>query len=427
MFHLFQMNVIVIGLSHHSSPVELRERFVFAEAKIPDALKSLRESGIADEAVILSTCNRVEIYAATSLEPARAFAELKNFLTAFHGFTKTGEAQTDIRAQYSSPSPRRGEGRGEEAVFSSLDPRTPARSPLGRGEGVEPVGSSRCDDRTARRAVPTDIGDELYTLAEPQSLQHLFKVACGLDSMVLGETEILGQIKKAYALAYRHGHTGARLNKAFQRAFHVAKHIRTETNIQRGSVSVASVAVELAEKIFSSLAAREVLVIGAGETSEKTARALLSRGVRSIVVANRSYDRAVALANEFGGRAVQFDDWAGEFQKIDIAISSTSAPHHILDRAKLEPLMKARQQRPLLLIDIAVPRDIDPEVNFLENVYLYNIDDLQAIADDYLKQRREEVARCEQIIAEKVKTLLETRATMSLPFDLRPMPSLNKS
>ena len=416
------MNVVVIGLSHHSSPVELRERFVFAEAKIPDALKSLRESGIADEAVILSTCNRVEIYAATSLEPARAFAELKNFLTAFHGFTKTGEAQTDIRAQYSSPSPRRGEGRGEEAVFSSLDPRTPALSPLGRGEGVEPDNSGVAELRPPKAA----LNNELYTLAEPHSLQHLFKVACGLDSMVLGETEILGQIKKAYALAYRHGHTGARLNKAFQRAFHVAKHIRTETNIQRGSVSVASVAVELAEKIFSSLAAREVLVIGAGETSEKTARALLSRGVRSIVVANRSYDRAVALANEFGGRAVQFDDWAGEFQKIDIAISSTSAPHHILDRAKLEPLMKARQQRPLLLIDIAVPRDIDPEVNFLENVYLYNIDDLQAIADDYLRLRKEEIARCEQIITEKVKTLLETRATMSLPFDLRPTPSLNK-
>ena len=269
--------------------------------------------------------------------------------------------------------------------------------------------------------------NELYTLAEPQSLHHLFKVACGMDSMVLGETEILGQFKKAYELAFQHKHTGARLNKAFQRAFHVAKHIRTETNIQRGSVSVASVAVELAEKIFNSLGDREVLVIGAGETSEKTARALLSRGARSIIVANRSHERAVALAKEFGGRAVQFDDWAGEFEKIDIAISSTSAPHHILDRAKLEPLMKLRQQRPLLLIDIAVPRDIDPEVNFLENVYLYNIDDLQAIADGYLKQRKEEIARCEQIIAEKVKALLETRSPMNLPFDLRPVPSLNKS
>ena len=355
------MNVVVIGLSHHSSPVELREQFAFAETKIPDALKSLRESGVA-EAVILSTCNRVEIYAATAREPAVAFAELKRFLARW-----------------------------------------------GETTGKPEAGSSRCEDRTVERAVPTDVTDELYTLTEPQSLQHLFKVACGLDSMVLGETEILGQLKQAYALAQERGHTGARLNKAFQRAFHVAKHVRTHTSIQRGSVSVASAAVELAEKIFSSLQEREVLVIGAGDTSEKTARALLSRGARSIIVANRSHERAVALANELGGRAVPFDDWAVEFEKIDIVISSTSAPHHILDRAKLEPLMKARKQRPLLLIDIAVPRDVDPAVNFLENVYLYNIDDLQAIADDYLKQRKDEIVRCEAIIAEKVKPLLEMK------------------
>jgi glutamyl-tRNA reductase len=338
------MNVIVIGLSHHSSPVELRERFAFADAKIPDALKSLRDSGVASEAVILSTCNRVEIYAATSLEPAKAFAELKQLLKAVHAF----------------------------------------ENPL---------------------------GEEIYAFAEPQSLQHLFKVASGLDSMVLGETEILGQLKDAYKLAHQHKHTGAKLNKAFQRAFNVAKHIRTHTNIQRGSVSVASVAVELAEKIFSSLNEREVLVIGAGETSEKTARALLSRGAKSIIVASRSFERAEILAKEFGGRAVQFDDWSAEFEKIDIAISSTSAPHHILDCAKLEPLMKRRKNRPLLLIDIAVPRDIDPAVNFLENVYLYDIDDLQSIADDYLKQRKEEIIRCEEIIAEKVKPLLEAKSS----------------
>ncbi len=248
--------------------------------------------------------------------------------------------------------------------------------------------------------------NELYALGEPQSVQHLFKVACGLDSMVLGETEILGQLKKAYDLALQAGHTGSRLNKAFQRAFNVAKHIRTETNIQRGSVSVGSVAVELAEKIFSELRDRDVMIIGAGDTSEKTARALLSRGARSIVVSNRSHDKAVALAAELGGRAVQFDEWAKEFDNIDIVVSSTSAPHYILDRAKLEPLMKLRRNRPLLLIDIAVPRDIEPEVNFLENVFLYNIDDLQAIADDYLKLRKEEVARCEKIIREKAEALL---------------------
>ena len=351
------MNVVVIGLSHHSSPVELRERFAFAGSKVPDALKSLRNTGVAGEAVILSTCNRVEIYAATPLEPAKAFTELKKFLA------------------------RWGETTG--------------------GPSVEHDSGSR-----GRSPHQDEIGDELYALAEPQSLHHLFKVASGLDSMVLGETEILGQLKQAYELARRHGHTGPRLNKAFQRAFQVAKHVRTETNIQRGSVSVASVAVELAEKIFSSLHGREVMVIGAGDTGEKTARALLSRGARSIIVANRSHDRAVALANELGGRAVRFDDWVAEFEKIDIAISGTSAPHYLLDRARLEPLMKRRRHRPLLLIDIAVPRDVDPEVNFLENVYLYNIDDLQTIADDYLKQRQEEIARCEQIIAEKVKVLL---------------------
>jgi glutamyl-tRNA reductase len=229
--------------------------------------------------------------------------------------------------------------------------------------------------------------------------------------MVLGETEILGQLKDAYELAHRHQHTGAKLNKAFQRAFHAAKHVRTHTNIQRGSVSVASVAVELAEKIFSSLAEHPVLVIGAGDTSGKVARALFSRGVKNIIVTNRSPDNAEALAKEFAGRAIPFDDWTAEFDQIDIAISSTAAPNHILDRAKLEPLMKLRKHRPLLLIDIAVPRDIDPAVNFLENVYLYNVDDLQAIADDYMKLRREEMAQCEKIIDEKIKALLEATQT----------------
>jgi len=336
------MNIVVAGLSHHASPVELRERFAFAETQIPGALDRLRAAGIAAEAVILSTCNRVEIYAATALPPSQAFSELTGFLN--------------------------------QCAATAGDP------------------------------LP---GDKIYTLAEPQSLRHLFRVASGLDSMVLGETEILGQLKDAYELACRHKFTGPKLHKAFQRAFHVAKHIRTHTNIQRGSVSVASVAVELAQKIFSSLAERRALVIGAGEMSGKVARALFSRGVKQIAVTSRSLGHAESLAAEFAGRAVPFDDWAAEFDQIDIAISSTAAPRPILDRAKLEPLMKLRRHRPLLLIDIAVPRDIDPAVNFLENVYLYNIDDLQGIADDYLKQRREEIIQCENIIAEKIKPLLE--------------------
>ncbi len=333
------MPFVVIGLSHHSAPVTVRERFAFAEARIPATLQLLRDSGLASEAVILSTCNRVELYAVSPLKSAEAFPALREFLVKCHDYR---------------------------------DPLT----------------------------------DELYMLDEPRSMEHLFKVASGLDSMVLGETEILGQLKKAYDLALQHKHSGGRLNKAFQKAFNVAKQIRTETNIQRGSVSVGSVAVELAEKIFTTLHDHQVMVIGAGDTSEKTARSLLSRGAKSIMVSNRSHERAVELANTLGGRAIAFDDWAKEFAKIDIVISSTSAPHYILDRAKLEPLMKLRKNRPLLLIDIAVPRDIEPEVNFLDNVYLYNIDDLQAIAGDYMKQRQEEIARCEQIIREKAKALL---------------------
>jgi len=347
------MHVVVVGLSHHSSPVTVRERFAFAEARIPAALQLIRESGIAEECVILSTCNRVEIYAATALEPRRAFTELQEFLVRVHDYR---------------------------------DPLT----------------------------------DELYKIADPDSVEHLFKVACGLDSMVLGETEILGQLKKAYDLALQHQHTGARLNKAFQRAFNVAKHIRTETNIQRGSVSVASVAVELAEKIFDSLNDRQVMVIGAGETSEKAARALLSRGAQSVIVSNRSHDRAVALAAELGGRAVHFDEWAQEFHKIDIVISSTSAPHYVLDRTRLEPLMKLRKNRPLLLVDIAVPRDIEPEVNFMEDVYLYNIDDLQSIAAGYLRQRQEEIARCEAIIRDKARTLFHAPGRPQLSGDSKP-------
>ncbi|HVM47596.1 MAG TPA: glutamyl-tRNA reductase [Candidatus Acidoferrum sp.] len=347
------MSFVVVGLSHRSSPVVVRERFAFAEARIPGALQSLRASGVAEEAVILSTCNRVEIYAVSPLAPADAFRGLQQFLVSCHDY----------------------------------------REPL---------------------------TDEVYGLSEPHSVQHLFKVACGLDSMVLGETEILGQLKRAYDLALKAGHTGGRLNKAFQRAFHVAKHIRTETNIQRGSVSVGSVAVDLAEKIFSRLSDRTVLIIGAGDTSEKTARALQSRGARRILVTNRSPEKAAALAAELGGRAVPFEDWSAEFGSIDIVISSTAAPHYVLDRARLEPLMKLRRNEPLLLVDIAVPRDIEPEVNFLDNVYLYNIDDLQAIADQYLKQRQEEVARCEAIIRDKALALLGPCAPGERALEVRP-------
>ncbi len=335
------MSVLVLGLSHRTSSVDVREKFAIGQAQVPAALQQLQETGLIAESLILSTCNRVEIYAVTSSSPDQGFTHLRKFLEA-------------------------------------------------RGGGQA-------------------VGDGIYALEEPASLEHLFKVAYGLDSMVLGETEILGQLKTAYELAHQQKRTGARLNKAFQRAFNVAKQIRTETNIQRGSVSVASVAVELAERIFTSLAGLQVLVIGAGETGEKTARALQSRGATGIVVTNRSFDRAQALAAALGGRAVAFEAWADGFAAIDVVISSTSAPHYILGRGNLEPLMHRRKGRPLLLVDIAVPRDIDPEVNAMQDVFLYNIDDLQTIADGYLRQREQEMERCLQIIRERVRTLLQER------------------
>ena len=223
--------------------------------------------------------------------------------------------------------------------------------------------------------------------------------------MVIGETEILGQLKKAYELAFKGGFTGPQLNKAFQRAFNVAKQIRTETNIQRGSVSVASVAVELAQKVFSDLNEASVLVVGAGDTSEKTARALCSRGAANLFFTNRSPEKSAALASELNGRTIPWSDWTNQIPGVDIVVSSTSAPGYILDRATLLPLMRLRRGKPLVLIDIAVPRDIDPEVNAMDNVFLYNVDDLQAIATGYLRQRQEEVVRCEEIIRQKAKAL----------------------
>lgn len=342
------MPVVLIGISHRTAPVEIREKFAFAESTIPVILEQMRRAGVADEGVLLSTCNRVELYAAAASVNADKLFQLREFL------------------------------------MRSKD-------------------------------IHDSIGAELYCLDEPKSLEHLFRVACGLDSMVLGETEILGQLKHAYDLAFQHKHTGGLLNKAFQKAFNTAKQVRTETQIQRGSVSVANVAVELAEKIFDSLKGLNVMVIGAGDTSEKTAKALLSRGARGLWVANRTFEKAQALASELGGHAVSFENWTQEFDSLDVIVSSTSAPHYVLDRVTLEPLMHSRQNRALLLVDIAVPRDIDPAVNQLENVYLYNIDDLQMVADDYLKQRQREVEICEQIIREKVTALLDGRQRMGKP------------
>lgn len=249
----------------------------------------------------------------------------------------------------------------------------------------------------------------VYAFDEPRSLEHLFRVACGLDSMVLGETEILGQLKKAYDLALQHGHTGGRLNKAFQRAFNVAKQVRSSTAIQRGGTSVASVAVELAERIFDRFDGRRVLLLGAGDTGEKVARAFVSRGVEQVLIHNRTHARAEALALDLGDKALACAEWQSRGTEIDVVVSSTSSAGFVLDPAGVSALQRARRHRPLLLVDLAVPRDIDPTVTNLDGVYLYNVDDLQSIAEHHVRQREAEVARCEAIIQEKARSLIGDR------------------
>jgi glutamyl-tRNA reductase len=232
---------------------------------------------------------------------------------------------------------------------------------------------------------------------------HLFRVASGIDSMVVGETEILGQVKKAYEAAHSSGTAGSILHRLFQRAFRVAKQVRTHTEITRGSVSVGSVAVELAGRIFGELKQRKVLLLGAGEMSERTARALVSRGVSDLRVSNRSPERARELATVVGGQVVAFESWMQQCAEVDILISSTSSETHLVHPENLHPILRERIDRPLFIIDIAVPRDVHPDVNQLEGVFLYDIDSLQSVADQSLVARRQKIASADSIINEHVQ------------------------
>jgi glutamyl-tRNA reductase len=330
------MNLFCVGLSHHTANVETRERF----AGSAGAECTLRAAGCA-EALVLATCNRVEVYGASDKRVSTD--EIAECLLQKSGV-----------------------------------------SDFGRG-GALPF----------------------YRHEAEKCIQHLFRVACGLDSMVVGETEILGQTKKAYQSARASGAVGPCLHRLFQRAFRVAKQVRTHTEITRGSVSVGSVAVDLAQKIFGELGNCRVLVLGAGETSERTARALISRGVSDLRVSNRSNDRAQELAQHVGGQAVPFDEWPQQCREIDILVTSTSSEAPLLTPTNLEPMLANRIDRPLFIIDIAVPRDVDPAVNEMEGVYLYDIDALRSVAEQSLAVRRQQIASAEAIIAEHVADFLE--------------------
>jgi glutamyl-tRNA reductase len=335
------MEILVVGLSHHTASIDLRERLNIPEEDLGKSLDMLGDSTDLVERMLLSTCNRVEVYAVT-------------------------------------------EGRAEAAV-----------------EGIIGcLAAYRNVDRSA-------FADKLYARIAADAIRHVFRVTSSLDSMVVGEPQILGQVKTAYSIAQAREATGSILNNLLEQAFHVAKRVRTETGIANSAVSVSSAAVELARKIFGDLSGRSVLIIGAGEMAELALRHLLDDGVRSILVANRSYDHAVALAQQYHGRAVTFDGIRQEMVGADIVISATSAPHVILKKEDVQTVIQQRRHRPIFLIDIADPRDIDPACNEVDNVYLYNIDDLRSVVQANLTERKREAERAEAIIEREVSVYLE--------------------
>ncbi|HEV2436569.1 MAG TPA: glutamyl-tRNA reductase [Verrucomicrobiae bacterium] len=330
------MKLFVAGLSYKTTPVEVRERLAVQRSRLSCCGCRLKLRGNLSEVVLLSTCNRVEIYGVTP-EPHANVPRLFQELT------------------------------GSDFDFSPY----------------------------------------LYVKEGREALSHLFSVAGGLDSMVLGETEITGQVKHAYLSAQEMKLTGKILNRVFQTALQVAKEIRTKTAIGRGATSVGSVAVELAERIFDrDLSEKVVLIIGAGKMGEACVRHLAKRGARTVLVSNRSFDRARNLATEFGGRAIHFDECRQALALADIVVSSTGSPHTVLQRDDVASVLAARRNRPLFLVDIAVPRDIDPAVQQLNNVFLYDIDDLEAIVRENAKCREQELARCQAIIDGRIAAVM---------------------
>jgi glutamyl-tRNA reductase len=245
---------------------------------------------------------------------------------------------------------------------------------------------------------PQEIADYLYTFNDREAIIHLFRVVSSLDSMIVGETQIFGQVKDSYFKARDCNTTGKRLDSLFEEAIRIGKKVRTETQIGKGAVSTSTAAIELSRKIFESLKDKKVLIIGAGKIGELTAKNLYSRGVSTVIVANRTLVRAEELARSFCGQAIKFESIFQELKFTDIVISSTSAPHFIINYEDIRKVMQARNNSPLFLIDLGLPRNIDPKVNEIENVYLYNIDDLAQVADGNIKERQREAKKAEEII-----------------------------
>ena len=323
--------LLALGISHKTAPLELRERVAFTEGRAAGMIRELVEASEVHEAAAISTCNRTELY-----------------LVAPDG-----------------------------VAAESL-----ALGVLAREAEIR----------------PTELVGHLYSLRATDAVSHLFRVTAGLDSMIIGEAEIQGQVKRAYELALVEGATGPILNRLFRGALAAGKRARSETRISEKGVSVPSVALELAQRVLGDLSSRLVLVVGAGETAELTARALAARGVEPAFIANRRYDRAIGLAQRFGGRAVRFEELPAQMEQADIVVASTSSPHHVVEHEALVEVMAARHGRPLLLIDLAVPRDIHPDCREVEGVSLHDMDDLQILVERNASGREAEARRAESVL-----------------------------
>jgi glutamyl-tRNA reductase len=334
------MEIVVVGLNHKTTPIEWRERLHFPPDTLDGPLEKLAHYTDGGERVILSTCNRVEIYSHAQ-HLVHGGNRLQQFLSDYHGL--------------------------------AADTLTPF----------------------------------LYTLHGDAALRHLFRVVSSLDSLVIGEPQIAAQVKEAYSIARRANATGTVFNQVFERAFAVAKRVRTETHIREQAVSVSYAAVELAKKIFQDLSAKTVLILGAGEMSELTARHLMSQGVRHLLVANRTLAGAMHLASRLQGEGIALAELPTYLPRADIIVSSTGAPDVVLHKAEVQSALKQRKNRSMFFIDIAVPRDIDPAVNGLANVYLYDIDDLQHVVEENRKAREREAVLAEAIITAEVEDMLK--------------------
>ncbi len=335
MKNMAEPNLIVVGVNHKSTPVEIRERLAFNQGKIEDSTERLVNLPDISENLIISTCNRVEIYARVS-DVEKGIDLLKGFICDTH----------DMKIQ--------------------------------------------------------ELDEFFYCYRNEETVEHLFRVSSSLDSMVVGESQILGQVKDAYNLAQTLRSTGMVLNQLFEKAFTVAKRVREETRIAESAVSISSAAVELARKIFENLEEHTVMLVGTGEMAELAAKHLISYGVKTVYVASRTYERAANLAKTLNGSALAFESFKNELHRADIVISSTAAPNFIIGKEMVEKAIHQRKYSPMFLIDIAVPRDIEPEVNNVEGVYLYDIDDLQSVVSANLKEREKEAETALEIIRNEV-------------------------